>query len=1156
MRSCQPTRDRRAGRATPRARWMAVLLLAGLMLALWGGSQQAAAWPGKEEGVERPLLHGERESGPLLYFEGGSGVQTSPKVYVIFWGSHFETEETAQKVHAMLLKLFEGMSGSAYEGILTQYFNSTGGSSGRVGSTVTTTSWIDSSVTAPSVLNEQKAEEEVEHAISVNKWNAELNAQFVLVTAPGSTYEPGAFEGCAYHGTTNSGAIYDFVPYQGDEPLAGECLSLGNPSKNPVYKTSKSASHEFAETATDPHGNTWGEDDREIADLCVSDEDEELPDGAWAQRQYDDHQSKCSFEDPNPAHVYTVGQAANGVTSTNATLNGIVNPEAYETHYYFELGTTESYGTRTTEISAGSGTANVSAKQVVCGLAASTTYYFRLAAVNSTGTTYGERAGFNTAGSGSSGCPSATTDAASGVGVTEATLNGAVDPNGLETKFYFEYGTSVTYGKKTSEVNAGSGTSSTKESQAITGLTAGTEYHFRLIATSSTGTTYGVDKTFKAAMIGAPTAITEPATDVTATEAIIHGSVDPDTFATTVQFEYGLTSSYGTTVPATAESAGSGIAYIAEGYTVVGLKSNTTYHFRMVAKNSDGTSDGQDATFTTAALTPTFSSTFGSSGEGDGQFDEPAGVAVYPVNGMVLVCDQLNDRVEEFNGSGEYVRQFGGEGTGNGQFREPRGVAVDAAGNIWVTDTGNNRVEEFTEAGTYVSQFGTTGTGNGQLKSPKGLAIDSKGDVWVTDSGNNRVEEFNEKEKYVRQFSAGTNPIGIAVDSNGNVWSDNENTTGAMEEHNGKGELLQRFATRGFENGEVWEPKRLVAVNGYIWVADAGNNRVEVFGEAGEYVTQFGTHGGGSEQMDYPTGVAIDAGGNVWITDDNERVDHWKIESQWPPTFASTFGSNGGGEGQFEEPAGIAVNPINGVVVVADEGNDRLDEFNEQGEYMRDFGNQGTGNGQLDEPRGVAVDGEGDVWVTDTGNNRVEKFGERGEYLSQFGTSGTGNGQFKSPKGVAIDSKGDVWVTDSGNNRVEEFNKKGEYLRQFGTGTDPIGIAVDSNGNVWSDNENTTGAIEEHNKKGELLQKFAARGFEDGEVWEPKRMVVANGYIWVADAGNDRVEVFSEAGAYVSQFGTKGSGAEQMNYPVGVAVDPRGNVWVTDDNERVDHWLR
>ncbi|HEY7962311.1 MAG TPA: hypothetical protein VID29_10340, partial [Solirubrobacteraceae bacterium] len=431
--------------------------------------------------------------GPLLYHESGNGVQHTPKVYAIFWGANFTKTTEGIEAHTMLSKLYEGLSNTAYQGIMTQYFDSTG----RISSSVTFTSYMDKTVAAPANLTRLKVEEEVSSAISANKWTSESNAQFVVATAPGSTYASNFPGGCAYHEYTASGVIYALVPYQGDEQFRSNgCIETGNPSKDPIRKTSKSASHEYAETVTDPKINAWySAFGQEIADICQKEADVELPDGAWAQNQYDDHQNKCSHSDSSPPHVYGATEAASGVTSVAASFNGAVNPEGEATAYYFEFGTTNAYGTRTSEVSAGSGVSNATAKQTVCALQPSTVYHFRIAATNITGTTYGEDKTFTTAVSGGSACPSATTNSASNVTKAEAALNGTVNPNGLETKYYFEYGKSAVYGTKTSEAKAGSGSTNAEVSQTITGLTSATVYHFRVVASSSTGTSYGADKT-------------------------------------------------------------------------------------------------------------------------------------------------------------------------------------------------------------------------------------------------------------------------------------------------------------------------------------------------------------------------------------------------------------------------------------------------------------------------------------------------------------------------------------------------------------------------------------------------------------------------------------------------------------------------------------
>jgi hypothetical protein len=286
-------------------------------------------------------------------------------------------------------------------------------------------------------------------------------------------------------------------------------------------------------------------------------------------------------------------KAATGVTETGATLNGTVNPEGSETKYYFEYGTTESYGTKTAEASAGSGTTSLEESKAITGLVAGTTYDFRLVAKNNEGTFDGANAEFKTLKK-----PTVETKAATGVTAFEATLDGSVNPNGSETKYYFEYGTTESYGTKTAEASAGSGTSSVEESKVIIGLQPETTYHYRIVATNAGGTTYGEDHTLKT-LQSAPVVVTDAATSVTDAGATLKGTVNPEGKEATYYFEYGKTVSYGTK---TAEaSAGSGKTAVEESKAITGPEPEVTYHYRIVAKNSFGTSDGTDHTVTTLA---------------------------------------------------------------------------------------------------------------------------------------------------------------------------------------------------------------------------------------------------------------------------------------------------------------------------------------------------------------------------------------------------------------------------------------------------------------------------------------------------------------------------------------------------------------------------
>ena len=304
----------------------------------------------------------------------------------------------------------------------------------------------------------------------------------------------------------------------------------------------------------------------------------------------------------------TLGQVPSGltqlpssVTSTSATLNGTVNPHDLSTIVTFEYGLTTSYGS-TAEASpspvTGNEMVNVSAQ--ITGLLPAATYHYRIKTVNSLGTTYSEDMTFTTPAI----PPVATTADATDKTATGATVNGIVNATNSSTTVTFEYGTTSTYGQTVTATQSPlTGTSNTNVSAAITGLTAGTTYHFRVKAVNTAGTTYGSDMTFTTVGL-APTATTLDATNKTATGAKLNGSVNANNASTTVTFEYGLTASYGQTVTAS-PSPVTGNSNTNVGATITGLTAGTTYHFRVKAVNAVGTSYGSDMTFTTEGLAPT-----------------------------------------------------------------------------------------------------------------------------------------------------------------------------------------------------------------------------------------------------------------------------------------------------------------------------------------------------------------------------------------------------------------------------------------------------------------------------------------------------------------------------------------------------------------------
>jgi len=299
---------------------------------------------------------------------------------------------------------------------------------------------------------------------------------------------------------------------------------------------------------------------------------------------------------------------------------------------------------------------------------------------------------------------------------------------------------------------------------------------------------------------------------------------------------------------------------------------------------------------------------------------------------------------------------------------------------------------------------------------------------------------------------------------------------------------------RGFSN-----PVDLaVGPGGMLYVVNRSNSahavtgavRVSVLTVDAEFISQFGTFGEGDGQFVWPTSIARDSGGNLYVADEH-RHDVQVFDSQG--NFLRRWGSLGAGAGELNRPSGVAVEADDNVLVV-DHMNNRIQRFSPDGKSLGAWGTAGSGPGQFNLPWGIDVDNAGNVYVADWRNDRVQKFSAAGDHLATIGSSGSGYGQLNRPANVTVDDQGKIYVADWGNDRVCVFTPEGYPL------TTMIGDADISKWGVEYLEANT-----------ELTEgrKVMADGTPEKRFWGPTAVEVdEEGRVLVVDSCRHRIQIY------------------------------------------------
>ena len=274
------------------------------------------------------------------------------------------------------------------------------------------------------------------------------------------------------------------------------------------------------------------------------------------------------------------------------------------------------------------------------------------------------------------------------------------------------------------------------------------------------------------------------------------------------------------------------------------------------------------------------------------------------------------------------------------------------------------------------------------------------------------------------------------------------------------------IGSEGAELGQLQGPRGIaVDDEGFIYVADSGNHRIQKFAPDGQFVVAFGKQSFADDEIGVPQGfnepwsVAVDAGGDIYVADTwNHRVqrldDQGRVLNNW-----GVFGQTRVGEllaqGVFYGPRDIALD-AEGRIFVTDTGNKRVQVFEPDGTFAFDWGGGGIAAGYLDEPVGIAIGPTGEVYVADTWNKRIQVFDREGAYLREWPIEGWEETSVEDKPYLAVDSRGYVYVADPGKYRVLVFDSVGGYQTSFGQyGFDersfalPTGIAIGDDGSIY-----------------------------------------------------------------------------------------------------------
>ena len=423
---------------------------------------------------------------------------------------------------------------------------------------------------------------------------------------------------------------------------------------------------------------------------------------------------------------------------------------------------------------------------------------------------------------------------------------------------------------------------------------------------------------------------------------------------------------------------------------------------------------------------------FGSPGTRPGEFGPAFDIAA--ASGRIFVSDEENNRLQIFDiEDGRLIKSVGQEGAGEGQFVKPSGVFADPSGLIFVAERAGHRVQVFDVDGNYVRRIGQYGRNNGNFNQPSMIfGLPELGFIFVLDNDDKRVQAFNYNGQFIRDYAILSNrfnhSFGIIADGSDSVFI--VSPEGERVIKYGVENMIRNVPSDNLlaSNSAVDEKGNILFVNREkmkLQYNEVDGRQLNVnYNISAEKSVDI------EIKMDYFT---IDSKGSIYVLD---RYNHRIVKYSKDGVIERTLGTNrdsdgdwrldsGSGNGEFRNPFFMAVD-FSDNLYVADVGNNRIQKFNSNGDFISSFGKSGIGDGTFIGKFTFAVSDDGVLVVCDYARSYIQLWDITGNFISRYGKFGDGPNGFVNPLAVNIDNDENIYILNSKN--TDAFATSGDIL--------------------------------------------------------------------------------------------------------------------------------